>query len=309
VAICKGVRQLPLLSSRSEFDLRSKFLSAGCYPRRSLLRPIEKSSMYLLIRTLNPDGSEQRVIYGTPADLTNPNQFAPTPWEAFTYDANDVAPVGVAQNAGLIALTSKSLVRTPTQQETRTLPPTNNVGDDKDPLLSGWFNGAPDVGGDIIGQTPLPTIEGEGFQPVATALKGKTRVPLVIPSALPKTEEVDRFYCTIITLEPNKYEAIIGWTNECGGGNACRIGSFYGKRSLGGRIMGTGNYPFERRRARRVRLMGGITGYFVDATCGANCSDSKVFWKQGGYEYMVGLKMGEMTNVAALANSAISNRL
>jgi hypothetical protein len=192
-----------------------------------------------------------------------------------------VIPVGVAQDSGLIALTSKSLVSTPTQQETRTLPPTNH----------------------------LPTIEGEGFQPVASALKGKTRVPLVIPSALPKNEGVDRFYCTVITLEPNEYEAIIGWSTECGGGNACRIGSFYGKRSLGGRIMGTGNYPFERRRARRVRLMGGITGYFVGATCGANCSDSKVFWKQGGYEYMVGLKMGEMTNVVALANSAIRNRL
>jgi hypothetical protein len=37
-----------------------------------------------------------------------------------------------------------------------------------------------------VGQTPLashlPTIEGEGFRPVASALKGKTRVPLVIPS-------------------------------------------------------------------------------------------------------------------------------
>ena len=32
-----------------------------------------------VIRTLNPDGSEQRVIYGIPADLTKPDQFAPTP--------------------------------------------------------------------------------------------------------------------------------------------------------------------------------------------------------------------------------------
>lgn len=46
-----------------------------------------------VIRTLNPDGSEQRVIYGIPADLTNPDQFAPTPWEAYTYDANDLAPL------------------------------------------------------------------------------------------------------------------------------------------------------------------------------------------------------------------------
>ena len=52
-----------------------------------------------------------------------------------------VTPVGVGQDAGLIALRSKSLFSTPTQQVTKTLPPTNNVGDDKDPLLSGWFSG------------------------------------------------------------------------------------------------------------------------------------------------------------------------
>ncbi len=163
-----------------------------------------------------------------------------------------------------------------------------------------------------FGQTPsaprLPVIERDGFAPVPSALKGKTRVPLVIPSSLPKDEEVDRFFCTVITLEPNEYEVIIGWDTECGGGTACRVGSLYGKRSRGSRITGTGNYPFERRRARRVRLRGGITGYFVDVTCGANCSDSKVFWKKGGYEYMVGLKAGKMANVVELANSAIQNR-
>lgn len=164
----------------------------------------------------------------------------------------------------------------------------------------------------LSGQTPLgshlPPIEREGFGPVAPALAGKTRVPLVIPSALPEDEGVGRFYCTVVTLGPHEYEVIIGWSTECGGGNACRVGSLYGRRARGGRITGSGNYPFERRRARRVRLGGGITGYFVDATCGANCSDSKVFWKQGGYEYMVGLKMGRMANVVALANSAIGNR-
>ncbi|MFL5591463.1 MAG: RHS repeat domain-containing protein, partial [Ktedonobacteraceae bacterium] len=42
-----------------------------------------------VIRTLNPDGSEQRVIYGVPITLDDPEQFRPTPWEAYTYDAND----------------------------------------------------------------------------------------------------------------------------------------------------------------------------------------------------------------------------
>lgn len=57
-----------------------------------------------LIRTHNPDNSEQRVIYGAPRDplqlrLTQtalastdvPDNFAPTPWETYTYDPNDLA--------------------------------------------------------------------------------------------------------------------------------------------------------------------------------------------------------------------------
>jgi RHS repeat-associated protein len=43
------------------------------------------------VRATNPDGSQQRVIFGMPADLTRPDDFAPTPWESTTYDANDNA--------------------------------------------------------------------------------------------------------------------------------------------------------------------------------------------------------------------------
>lgn len=46
-----------------------------------------------LIRTLNPDGSEQRVIFGIPRALDTPNDYMPTPWESYAYDANDLAPV------------------------------------------------------------------------------------------------------------------------------------------------------------------------------------------------------------------------
>jgi RHS repeat-associated protein len=44
-----------------------------------------------VIRTSNPDGSEQGVIYGVPVDLDDPEEFSPTPWEAYIYDANDNA--------------------------------------------------------------------------------------------------------------------------------------------------------------------------------------------------------------------------
>jgi RHS repeat-associated protein len=44
-----------------------------------------------LIHTVRPDGGEQRVVLGIPNDLTDPAAFEPTPWETYTYDANDNA--------------------------------------------------------------------------------------------------------------------------------------------------------------------------------------------------------------------------
>ncbi len=44
-----------------------------------------------VIRTLNPDGSEQLVVMGIPLDIAEPANYTPTAWEAYTYDANDNA--------------------------------------------------------------------------------------------------------------------------------------------------------------------------------------------------------------------------
>jgi RHS repeat-associated protein len=44
-----------------------------------------------MVRTVSPDGSEQRVVLGIPTDLANPDLFDPTPWETYNYDGNDNA--------------------------------------------------------------------------------------------------------------------------------------------------------------------------------------------------------------------------
>lgn len=46
------------------------------------------------VRTVNPDGTEQRVVTGVPINTNlSPAPFAPTPWESYTYDANDLADI------------------------------------------------------------------------------------------------------------------------------------------------------------------------------------------------------------------------
>ena len=51
-----------------------------------------------LIRRINPDGSEQRVIFGVPGqvgalDVKKPDAYEPTPWESYIYDPNDLAEI------------------------------------------------------------------------------------------------------------------------------------------------------------------------------------------------------------------------
>lgn len=43
------------------------------------------------VRTVEPDGSTTRTVYGVPDRLGDPDEFEPSPWTSFTYDANDNA--------------------------------------------------------------------------------------------------------------------------------------------------------------------------------------------------------------------------
>lgn len=73
------------------------FFSSGWeYVRSTEGQRGQKASMFYdprgqLLKTVNPDGSEQRVIVGMPLDLSDPERFIPTPWETYTYDTNDNA--------------------------------------------------------------------------------------------------------------------------------------------------------------------------------------------------------------------------
>ncbi|MBC7813394.1 MAG: hypothetical protein H7175_19700, partial [Burkholderiales bacterium] len=59
-----------------------------------------------LVRMVLPDGSERRIIYGIPADLTQSDIFEPTAWEIYAYDPNDLAPIST--NAAGAALTVRA---------------------------------------------------------------------------------------------------------------------------------------------------------------------------------------------------------
>ncbi|MDI6098696.1 RHS repeat-associated core domain-containing protein [Actinoplanes sp. NEAU-A12] len=67
------------------------------------------------VRLLNPDGSQRRTVFGVPDDLTDPDNYEPTPWAVTGYDENDLAPLSVdASGASLAARVRVGLHFTPT---------------------------------------------------------------------------------------------------------------------------------------------------------------------------------------------------
>ncbi len=46
-----------------------------------------------VVKTIYPNNSQEWVIYGVPNSLDEPEKFEPTPWEIYSYDCNDLAPL------------------------------------------------------------------------------------------------------------------------------------------------------------------------------------------------------------------------
>jgi hypothetical protein len=138
------------------------------------------------------------------------------------------------------------------------------------------------------------------FEGVAPTLGQKTRVPLKLPSYLATEAETNPLHVIVMTVAPGRYELQLAFTQNCTGGTSCRYGMISGQTVRRG---------MKRPRGKPVRLLHGITGYFIDAKCGANCSDSTLTWQQAGYRYVVGIKAANLRTLRKVANSAINNRV
>lgn len=137
--------------------------------------------------------------------------------------------------------------------------------------------------------------------PVLKELRQKTRVPLRLPTDLAFIKnDPTPFYASIYRATTSGYEINVDFSPDCHGMPPCRYGTVAGQAIKAGARRPSG---------RRVRLAGGITGYFVDSKCGASCSDSEMRWDQNGYRYMVSLKAGALKDVVKIADSAIRNRI
>lgn len=153
----------------------------------------------------------------------------------------------------------------------------------------------------------FPMIEPFGFGEMQSIVLNE--VPPMLPPEFPVEAGLPEIVPYLITGMPDEYEFSLDYGYDCHGAGACHYGVITGMRTASPVPVGTSTFPFEADRAEQIILANGITGYFVDATCGANCNDSQVWWVYSGYQYSIGLKAGPKDLVVALANAAIANSI
>lgn len=133
------------------------------------------------------------------------------------------------------------------------------------------------------------------FSEILPRLKVKTKLNIHLPAYIPESDGSNPVYAILETANASKYEILLAFTEKCTGGNACRLGSTSAEAI-------TVKSPALKGKA--VALAYGITGYFTDATCGANCSDATLTWEKNSVRYTVAIKAGKVTTLMKMANSA-----
>lgn len=141
--------------------------------------------------------------------------------------------------------------------------------------------------------TPSPI-----FRQVFPALKSATQIPVLLPGYVPEADTPDRVFAILETADASTYQILLAFTEDCRGGTACRLGQVTGAVATPKAAVVAG---------KAVQLNNGIMGDFVEAKCGANCSDATLTWDQDGYRYMMAIKAGREETLVRMANSAIAN--
>jgi hypothetical protein len=137
------------------------------------------------------------------------------------------------------------------------------------------------------------------FRPHLARLR-RAGVPVLLPDALPPSLREDRLFVDGTTSESG-YDLTIALAPDCGGANACTVGSFSAEE--GGSLV----EEFE-----RVELANGVRGAYKPLTCGASCSPAMIEWVTGGVLYTIQLKLnaggdaGDRRELVRLANSSIT---
>lgn len=125
-------------------------------------------------------------------------------------------------------------------------------------------------------------------------------VPVLLPGELPASILEDPLYVEGGPSEAG-YEVSLALAPDCGGANACTVGSFSAER--GGKLVAE---------LESVELANGVRGAYKGLTCGASCSPAMIEWVAEGVLYTIQLKLnaggaaGDRRELIKLANASIT---
>lgn len=136
------------------------------------------------------------------------------------------------------------------------------------------------------------------FQPIRSKIQKQTKIPVFLPSYIPESDH-PRLLAIVEKVNSAEYKIMLAFDENCTGGTACHLGSISGN-SVEANFVPDGE---------EVTLANHITGYFINANCGANCSDATLSWIENNIHYQVALKAGKQDTLVKMANSAIANPL
>ena len=130
---------------------------------------------------------------------------------------------------------------------------------------------------------------------ILAKLKGKTQVPIFIPSRLIVSQKL--YYYS--QAQPNSYAISIDYTANCWGAGACTFGEVRAQKGgeFSKKVEGVTKI------LKNVKLADGVKGIFHNG-CGAYCTGS-IEWKNQGFMYTVSIKNGRESDLILTANSAI----
>lgn len=143
----------------------------------------------------------------------------------------------------------------------------------------------------------------EGFASSVRTVKAKTRVPILLPSALP--DPISKAKHSIVqSVSEDSYAISLYY--ELGIGDAGFAAYFSGAASPGYSAQELGNVA-------EVKLARGLRGFFRPISCGGSCAPANLWWEAGGIVYQIQLKLPHSLNeedqqkktITEVANSAI----
>src|SRR5262249_7925055 len=143
----------------------------------------------------------------------------------------------------------------------------------------------------------------EGFASSIHAVKAKTRVPILLPSALP--DPIGKAKDTVVqSVAEDSYAISLYY--ELGIGDAGFAANFTAQAKP--------NYtPEDLGNVQPTALARGLIGFFRPVSCGGSCAPANLWWQQNGTLYQIQLKLSstmserdQLKALTAVANSAIT---